>query len=208
VKFTSDQRDTIRRVEREHYRGGEMTEGQARCVLTLCALAPPYRIQTVGRWRIDQWGIRVRYRGDLATHDMDEITRLVVAAHRWCVRVQISPGKPVVPLAPMPELAVRRDPVKGTGSIVGHARVGGRSGVYVVWALAETEWLPLTDPRLVHGRSVDDETDRFSGPTLDIATHFRTYDADHSFERHPTLRQLAARAARLDTAIQAEAVTL
>lgn len=36
------------------------------------------------------YGVEVRYRGDLSTFDGDELTRLVVAAHRHRVRVGIS----------------------------------------------------------------------------------------------------------------------
>ena len=37
-----------------------------------------------------EWCVELRYRGDLATFDADELTRLVKAAHREYVRVSVS----------------------------------------------------------------------------------------------------------------------
>lgn len=96
--FTPRELDAIRWVERNRNGGKPLSDGQARCALTLCSIAAPYNLQAHDRWRIDPWGIRVRYFGDIATFDFDEVTRLVVAAHEHCVRVQFSPGKTVKPL--------------------------------------------------------------------------------------------------------------
>lgn len=40
------------------------------------------------------WGWSVQWRGNLATHDGDELTRLVLLAHARAVRVEIQQGGP------------------------------------------------------------------------------------------------------------------
>lgn len=43
-----------------------------------------------------EWGrgVRVHWTGDLSTWDFDRLTRLVLLAHKHCVRIEIGPGGP------------------------------------------------------------------------------------------------------------------
>jgi len=70
-----------------------------RCVVAICSIGAPYNIggSTGSRWRITPWHVSVRMpRKPLASHDMNELTRLVIAAHRHLVRIQVegAPGGP------------------------------------------------------------------------------------------------------------------
>lgn len=64
-----------------------------RCLRVLHAVHPvhhwPSYATKAGIIR-NPWGIEVRYRGGMATFDGDELTRLVVAAHRERVRASLS----------------------------------------------------------------------------------------------------------------------
>lgn len=75
----------------------ELTPDQLRCMDTLCSIAAPWNLPLVvvgldnkpsievrGRW------VRAVLTCDLATFDGDSLTRLVKAAHRNLVRVDIS----------------------------------------------------------------------------------------------------------------------
>lgn len=39
-------------------------------------------------------GVCINFLGDLATFDFDRLTRLVLAAHRWAVRIEIASSGP------------------------------------------------------------------------------------------------------------------
>lgn len=70
----------------------------SRCLAVLAAWRPLYNITRTGANRLDGGfrpcgtGIEVRVQKDqsFATYDDDSLTRLVVAAHRECCRVEIS----------------------------------------------------------------------------------------------------------------------
>ena len=73
-----------------------LTIGQQRCALVLGAIARPHNLHTpVGI--IDSLDTRhprqlsVLLRGEFGTFDGAELTRLVIAAHKWSVRVAIRP---------------------------------------------------------------------------------------------------------------------
>lgn len=90
-----------------------LTEGQARCFTVLCAIGQPYNLPLIGEgWRgavtykmgeprdddqlpelapvqIAEWGVIARLQQGLATFDGAELTRLVLAAHKHAVRVEL-----------------------------------------------------------------------------------------------------------------------
>lgn len=82
---------------RQNYRA-EMNDDEARCVETLCTLAAPYNLPfpagNAGWQKNVVWlhgrGLAADLFCTIATTDFNELTRLVVAAHRHLVRVQIS----------------------------------------------------------------------------------------------------------------------
>jgi hypothetical protein len=76
----------------------EATEHDERCLRTLLSLAPIYRLPITGQRRKDG-GIRACGEGievhlpagqSFSTYDDDSLTRLVIAAHRFRCRVDIS----------------------------------------------------------------------------------------------------------------------
>lgn len=97
--------------------GLTLNTDQARCIDTLCSIERPYNLPLIGdRWAgvvlgpvpdetddmsvlpperapVEIWDhfIVVRIWAFLSTFDFDELTRLVLAAHRNAVRVQMSP---------------------------------------------------------------------------------------------------------------------
>lgn len=103
---------TVRWVESAT--GWTLNEGQARAVDALCAIAAPYNLPLIGRgWEqaahahdrdsdpddivelppveLHDSFIIARLRGELATYDAADLTRLVLAAHDRAVRVSIRP---------------------------------------------------------------------------------------------------------------------
>lgn len=80
---------------RTNYRP-EMNDAEARCVNTLCSISAPYNLpfRNDAGWKKVTWlhgrGVAVVLNATLATFDFAELTRLVVAAHRNLVRVQVS----------------------------------------------------------------------------------------------------------------------
>lgn len=83
------------------------TPDEARCLEALCVIdTGPHNIHPIGGWRgPGVWwgrhavGITMRNR-DLSTTDSDAMTRLVLAAHRLAVRVNVSSAIMGVDLAP------------------------------------------------------------------------------------------------------------
>lgn len=72
-----------------------MTPSQLRCAETLCAVAAPYNLIVPGgsissAVEFRPGGLSVLVANELATHDSGQLTALVVAAHRNCVRVSIT----------------------------------------------------------------------------------------------------------------------
>lgn len=70
-----------------------------RCVAALCSIGSPYNTGgSDGRgWLVTPWHVSLRMpRKPLATHDLNELTSLVLAAHVHRVRVQVEgvPGGP------------------------------------------------------------------------------------------------------------------
>lgn len=81
--------------------GVVVTEDHARCLDTLAAAWPLHNLPTWqpivdGGVACERWGVSALIRGDaeLATFDADMLTRLVAAAHRYCVRVALSVWSP------------------------------------------------------------------------------------------------------------------
>lgn len=79
----------------------ELNEGQERCLDTLCAIDAIYNLDTPrpipgGGVFATSWGVSCFYRGSLSTFDNDKLTRLVMAAHENCVRVELSPLRPLL----------------------------------------------------------------------------------------------------------------
>ena len=76
----------------------EMNEAEARCVTTLCSLSAPYNLPfpagNAGWQKNVVWlhgrGLAADLFASIATTDFNDLTRLVVAAHRHLVRVDIS----------------------------------------------------------------------------------------------------------------------
>lgn len=87
-----------------HRIGRELDADEERIVDTLCSIARPYNLHMAYSndvnknygWNFERSGNRpfliVRLYTRIASHDMNELTRLVVAAHRNHVRVEISPA--------------------------------------------------------------------------------------------------------------------
>lgn len=70
-----------------------LNDEQARCVSTLCSIAALHNLPFVARpensVRFLPDGFRVLLSTSLSTYDTDQLTRLVVAAHRDRVRVEV-----------------------------------------------------------------------------------------------------------------------
>lgn len=83
-------------VQRAHG-GEELGDQKRRLVSVAAAIASPWNLQAVeighneGFEFLSDWGLRIRLKSSLSTHDNDVLTRLVVAAHAYFVRVEISP---------------------------------------------------------------------------------------------------------------------
>lgn len=73
---------------------GQMTDDQKRCWQTLCdVLGGEHHCPEVRS--ASPWGIRCSLdTGRLSTTDMNTLTVLVLAAHRDCVRVELTGGSP------------------------------------------------------------------------------------------------------------------
>lgn len=75
--------------------GVELTDEQRRCVDALASVGALYNLPVPGRdhaaaFRLLPRGLSVVTTTELSSYDNDTLTRLVVAAHRHCVRVSIS----------------------------------------------------------------------------------------------------------------------
>lgn len=85
---------------RRHGQHLELTDPLARCVDTLTAISAIYNLQLLGgavtpdTVQVTGRYISVLYAGDLSSYDNDSLTRLVLAAHRNAVRVQIAVWRP------------------------------------------------------------------------------------------------------------------
>lgn len=155
----------------------EISDDQRRCLNTLAAITAPsglYNLQTPCSVTkaISLWpggGVSVLVGASLATHDFDQLTNLVLAAHQNYVRVQIGPWS-----AHLDE--ERR-----------HAVVDERNGY------ASEGWVPSDDddecPDLW-----DVGSPEVGAGIMEIVLHARTAQADSSWGRHPGLDDLIKRA--------------
>lgn len=83
-----------------------MTEDQEFCKQVLAHWADgEHHLPTVHLFGA---GICINFSNDLATFDFDRLTRLVVTAHRWAVRIEIAPSGPGM----VKIIAHRRSPVQ------------------------------------------------------------------------------------------------
>lgn len=79
----------------------ELTPDQERCLDTLCSIDAIYNLDVPrpipgGGVFVYPWYVSCIYRGALSTFDNNKLTRLVTTAHENCVRVEISPLRPLL----------------------------------------------------------------------------------------------------------------
>lgn len=151
---------------RHHGRLLELSAEMERCIDTICVLAAPYNLATLGgsptpdTLMVDRRMVSVLYVGDLATFDGDGLTRLVIAAHRNCVRIGVHPWRAHLDDA-RAELVRRR---------------------------------MVADYAAEMGVDVDEVDDDGCGlACIEITAHPRTIGASHLFDRHPGLDELSER---------------